>query len=54
MGGIQAFILSMIRESQNRYIYGKSNKGDKKPTSTFKRLTLGSLNNRLPNHQFKI
>jgi len=33
MEGIQAFLLSMKRESQNQYIYGKSHKEYKKPTT---------------------
>jgi len=40
MEGVQAFILSMKRESHNQYIYRKSHKEYKKPTSTIKRFTL--------------
>jgi len=39
---VQAFILSMKRESQSRCIYGKSHKEYQKPTSTIKRFTLES------------
>jgi len=35
MDAVQAFILSMKRESQNQYKYGKSHKEYKKPTKHY-------------------
>jgi len=38
MKGVQAFVLCMEKESQNQYMYGKSHKEYKKPTSTIKNI----------------
>jgi len=40
MEGVQAFILSMEKESQNKHEYGKTPKGYKKTNSAIKRFTL--------------
>jgi len=54
MEGIPAFILCMKRESQNKYVYRKSQKEYKKPISTIKRFTLRSLHNKFHLSSLKI